>query len=444
MKSQINNILLNWWVNICRFLCAAVFLFSGFVKAVDPVGTQIKFQDYLAVVGMENTIPDMLLLFGAIGLAMFEFVLGIYFLFGIRRKFATVLLLLFMLVMTPLTLYLAIADPVEDCGCFGDAVKLTNWQTFYKNLVLLVCAVSLYRWSLRMLRFLTESTQWLVSLFSIVYILVTSIYSLRYLPIYDFRPYKVGVNIAKDMEIPEGAPRAEYETTFFLEKNGKVEEFTLENYPDSTWKFIDSKSVLIKPGFEPKIQNFSISTLADGDDITEDVLSYEGYTFLLIAPYLEKASDSSIDLINELYDYSQKYGYRFYCLTSSTGSAIDKWVDETGAAYQFCNTDATTLQTMIRSNPGLMLLKNGTIINKWSSVSLPDEYELTAPLDKLPIGKIHKHGFYEKTMWMFAWYLIPLLVLTVLDRMGWLAMLVYRRRKRRNYLKNLSNLLIKK
>ena len=235
MKSQINNILLNWWVNICRFLCAAVFLFSGFVKAVDPVGTQIKFQDYLAVVGMENTIPDMLLLFGAIGLAMFEFVLGIYFLFGIRRKFATVLLLLFMLVMTPLTLYLAIADPVEDCGCFGDAVKLTNWQTFYKNLVLLVCAVSLYRWSLRMLRFLTESTQWLVSLFSIVYILVTSIYSLRYLPIYDFRPYKVGVNIAKDMEIPEGAPRAEYETTFFLEKNGKVEEFTLENYPDSTW-----------------------------------------------------------------------------------------------------------------------------------------------------------------------------------------------------------------
>lgn len=443
MKRLNKSVLLSLWVNLCRIICAGVFILSGFVKAVDPTGSRIKFQDYLAVVGMENSVPEILLLFAAIGLAMFEFVLGIYFLFGIRRRFSTVFGVIFMVVMTPFTLYLALANPVSDCGCFGEAIKLTNWQSFFKNVVLLICVLSMYRWQKRMPKFLTDKTQWVVSLASMLYMMLISVYGIRYLPIFDFRPYKIGTDIKKSMEIPKGAPKSEFETTFILKKDGVTKEFTLENYPDSTWTFVDSKSVLVKQGFEPAIQNFSISTLHEGEDITEEVLSDKGYTFLLVAPYLEKASDSSIDLINELYDYSTKYGYHFYCLTSSTGKAIDKWVDETGAGYQFCNTDATTLQTIIRSTPGLVLLKKGVVINKWSNASLPDEYELTNSLDKLPLGQVQRSGATERAMWILIWYVIILLVITIIDRMGWFAMLTLRRRKHKLYLRKLSNLLIK-
>ena len=203
-------------------------------------------------------------------------------------------------------------------------------------------------------------------------------YSLYYLPVIDFRPYKVGANIPKLMEIPEGAEPTEYETTFVMEKGGEQREFTLEEYPDSTWTFIDSKTRVIKEGYAPPIHDFEIQDAHSGEDMTEQILTDKGYTLLLIAPHLEQADDSHFGEIDHLYEWSKEKGVAFYCLTASGRKGIEQWIDLTGAEYPFCNVDETTLKTMIRSNPGLRLLKGGTIMGKWSHNSLPKGEELAA------------------------------------------------------------------
>lgn len=403
------------WTNVCRFALAAVFIFSGFVKAVDPLGTQYKIQDYLEAFGIAGWFPSFFPLFVAILLSTLEFSVGVYFLFGIRRKLSTALALIMMGFMTPLTLYLAIANPVSDCGCFGDAWVLTNWETFLKNVFLLLAAVSVFKWGNRIVRLVSESSQWLIALYSLIFIIGVSLYCLTYLPVIDFRPYKVGTNIPQSMIIPEGAKKSVYESTFILEKDGVKKEFTLDNYPDSTWTFIDTRTVLKEKGYEPPIHDFSIVRVSDGEDITEEILNDENYTFLLIAHRIEQADDSNIDLINEIYDYCVENGYKFYCLTSSSDEDIEQWRDKTGAEYPFCIADDIMLKTIIRSNPGLMLIKDGTILNKWSHNELPDEYALTGKLDKLSVGKMQPRVLSHTMGAVFLWFVIPLLIFWGID-----------------------------
>lgn len=403
------------WTNLCRFVLAFVFIFSGFVKAVDPLGTQYKIEDYLEAFGVLSLIPSFLPLLTSVFLATLEFTLGIYFLFGIRRKLSTILVFILMLFMTPLTLYLAIKNPVSDCGCFGDAWVISNWETFWKNVFLLIAAASVYKWGNRIVRLVSEKSQWLVALYTLIYIIGVAVFCLIYLPVLDFRPYKIGTDIPQGMVIPEGAEKSEYESIFILEKDGMQKEFTLENYPDSTWTFVDTKTILKKKGYEPPIHDFSIVSLEDGEDITEQVLQDKGYTFLLIAHRIDEADDSNIDLINEIYDYSVENGYAFYCLTSSWDELVEQWKDKTGAEYPFCQADDITLKTIIRSNPGLLLLKDGVIINKWSHNELPDEYVLNNKLNELPIGKLSPANVTYKILILFLWFVVPLLLFTGLD-----------------------------
>ena len=219
------------------------------------------------------------------------------------------------------------------------------------------------------------------------------------------------------MEIPPGAKEPEFVTTFIMQKDGQTKEFTLDNYPDSTWQFVDSKTVQTAEGYVPPIHDFSIQLNATGDDITDEVLSNRGYTFLLIAPYLDRADDSNFGQIDQIYEYAQDHKVPFYCLTSSVQKDIDHWTDITGAEYPFCTTDATTLKTMIRSNPGLMLIKDGKVVRKWSHNRLPDTELMTASLDKLEIGHTPDNGTATKTLKIFLWYVLPLLLLTITDRM---------------------------
>ena len=221
-----------------------------------------------------------------------------------------------------------------------------------------------------MVRMISISNQWIVFNYSALFILGTAGWSLWNLPVFDFRPYHIGANIQEGMTIPEGAPQPQFETTFIMEKNGQRQEFTTENYPDSTWTFIDSKTVQTAEGYVPPIHDFSILS-DEGEDITEEVLSNKGYTFLLISPHLENANDSEFGKINQISEYSKQQGYPFYCLTASTQRAISRWQDMTGAEYPFCATDEITLKTVIRSNPGLVLLHEGTVVGKWSHNSLP-------------------------------------------------------------------------
>lgn len=403
------------WTNVCRFVLAFVFIFSGFVKAVDPLGFQYKIQDYLAAFGIAEWFPAFFPLFVSIILSTLEFSVGVYFLFGIRRKLSTALALIMMGFMTPLTLYLAIANPVSDCGCFGDAWVLTNWETFIKNVFLLMAAVSVFKWGNGIIRLVSENSQWLIALYSLIFIIGVSLYCLTYLPVIDFRPYKIGTDIPQSMAMPEGAKRSVYESTFILEKDGVRKEFTLDNYPDSTWTFIDTRTVLKQKGYEPPIHDFSIVSINDGEDITEEVLNDKNYTFLLIAHRIEQADDSNIDLINEIYDYCMENGYKFYCLTSSLDDEIEQWRDKTGAEYPFCIADDITLKTIIRSNPGLLLIKDGVILNKWSHNELPDEYALTGKLDKLSIGEVQPRVLSHTMGVIFLWFVIPLLIFLGID-----------------------------
>lgn len=361
-------IICKYWTNICRVLLAALFIFSGFVKAVDPLGFYYKLEDYAQAFGVDAWIPSFLLMLASVGLSAIEFVVGTYLLFGIRRGIASYTAMLLMIIMTPLTLYLAIANPVPDCGCFGDAWVLTNWQTFGKNVLLLLMAISVFKWRKLVITFFSAKLEWLISLFSILYVLILASYCLNYIPILDFRPYKVGTNILQAMELPSDASE----------------------------------------GAMPTINDFWITDIATSEDITYNILEDEGYTFLLVAHRIEHASDKSIDLINELYDYSRDYGYGFYALTSSSEQEIELWRDWTGADYPFCLVDDTELKTVIRSNPGLLLIKDGVILGKWSNNAMPNEFALIDRLENIPLGQMQQINKFRTVGWAFFWYFFPL------------------------------------
>ncbi len=404
-------------VNVCRLVVAATFIMSGYVKGIDPLGTQYKLQDYAAALHLQDYVPDWLTLWGAVVLAAVEFTLGVLVMFAIRRRAVSKVLAALMVVMTAVTVWIYVADPVKDCGCFGDAITLTNAQTLAKNIVLLACTAAMARWPLAMPRLISKSNQSIVINYTAVYILVTSMACLYRLPVFDFRPYHVGADLRKGMEVPEGAEQPEFATTFIMRKGGVTKEFTLENYPDSTWQFVDSKTVQTKKGYEPPIHDFSITLAATGEDITQEVVDDPGYTFLLLSPHLENADDSNFGDIDQLYEYAAEWHIPFYCLTASTEKGIQRWRDITGAEYPFAITDETTLRTMIRSNPGLMLLKDGKVIRKWSHNELPKQTELTASLDKLEIGHMDDEPVSEKIAKVLALFFVPLGLLTLADRL---------------------------
>ena len=401
-------------VNTARALLALTFVFSGFVKAVDPIGTQYKIHDYLVAWGLADWSADWLTLAGSIVLSTSEFLIGMMLLFAIRRRLVSKVTVAVMTVMTAISAWLYIANPVSDCGCFGDAIRLTNGETLTKNIVLLAAALIVARWPLSMARLLSRNTQWIVVNYTVIFILAVSGYSLYYLPQFDFRPYHVGADIKKGMEIPEGAEQPEFVTTFILEKDGQRKEFSLEEYPDSTWTFIDSRTVQTKKGYVPPIHDFSITTVDEGEDITEDIVADKGYSLLLVSPHLEQADDIHFDEINRLYDYTKQHGYRFLCLTASTEEAIGRWKDRTGAEYQFANTDETTLKTIIRSNPGLVLLHNGSIKGKWSHNALPDVSPQTPKIEQ---GGLRGNDRSDTSMAvvMILWFIVPLTLLTIAD-----------------------------
>ena len=388
-------------------ILALTFILSGFVKAVDPLGTQYKIHDYLTAMGLGAWAPDILTLVAAVLLAAVEFILGICLLFAIRRRLVSKMVLAVMLIMTTLTLWLVLTDPITDCGCFGDALVLTNWQTLLKNVVLLLAAIAVWKWPTLQPRLISESNQWIVVNYSVVFILfIIAGRSLYTLPQFDFRPYHVGADLKAGWQ-----------------------------------RMMD--------GEESPYSEFFIERTDDGEDITEAVLNDSRYTFLLVAPHLEEADDSQLDKLNHVYEYSLDYGYPFYCLTASTGKAISRWRDMTGAEYPFCNTDDITLKTVIRSNPGLLLLHDGIVIRKWSHNALPSDEALAKRLEDSELGQLPTETVTSKILWILTWFVLPLVFLTLADRLWawthWVRSRKYRKsgiteKKDNNPINNNSNM----
>ena len=378
-----------------RIVAGAVFIFSGFVKGIDLAGSAIKFDDYFVAFGMDFLIPVSLPL--AIFLVSTEFIIGISLLFGFRTYWGTWGLLIFMSAFTPLTLMLALFNPVSDCGCFGDAIVLTNWQTFWKNVVLMIMVLVIFYNRKKFKPVYTAITDW--SILIVIFILFTgfSLYNYSHLPMIDFRPYNTGTNIAEKMFISADAPVDEYETILIYEKDGVRKEFDLENYPwqDSTWSFVEQNSILIKEGYRPPIHDFSIFT-PDDNDITDIVLSDEAYSFILVSSDLAKANKEALQKLDTLSLYCNQTGIKFYSLSSSTYSEIEQIKTSQQLSLNFYITDETTLKTIIRSNPGLLLLKEGIILAKWHYNDLPKIEELSQPVLSMVIKKARKR--HERTL----------------------------------------------
>ncbi len=362
---------------ICQIILGISFAFSGFVKAIDPLGSSYKIEDYLTAFGPFFENFALLAFPLSVLLAAVEFTMGVNFLFGANIKPTKWIALLFMLVMTPLTLYIALENPVTDCGCFGDAIVLSNWATFWKNigfsfLVLLLFILPNFSKDIYF-----NYQKWAITSVAFIASVVMSVYCLLHLPLIDFRPYKIGTDIVKSMEIPSDAKSDVYETTFIYAKDGVEKEFTLADFPDENdgWIFIEQKTTLIEKGYEPPIHDFSmVNTI--GDDITYETLEKEGFTFLLIAYDVNKAEHKFNDKIASIHQLAQYGDIDFYALTASVDEDIEKYSELANATYEWCKTDPITLKTIIRANPGLVLIKDGIIVGKWNSRDIPSAKEM--------------------------------------------------------------------
>jgi len=363
---------------LSRLIVGVVFIFSGFVKAVDPLGSAYKFADYFTA--FKLGFLEFLTLPMGIFLSAFELVLGIVLILGYRRRTMFVVLLWFMSFFTLLTLILALFNPVSDCGCFGDALILSNWETFFKNLVLMVFVLILYFSRNKESAGPSAIKEWLVVGSLFVLASLFSFWNYRHLPLIDFRPYDVGTLISEEMEIPEGMPVDEYVTTLIYKnrESGKEVAFTMEDYPKDTlqWEFVTSESKLLKRGYEPPIHDFAIMD-EFGYDLVDEILSDEGYSLLLISYDLKNADEAALIKAKE---WSQleifASDFSFYAVSATTTAEVESISEQLDLGYPFLAGDEIMLKTIVRSNPGFMLLRNGAILGKWAFRDFPHLEEL--------------------------------------------------------------------
>ena len=419
MKQKIIHTILWLLVNTCRIILAGTLVVSGIAKVVDPRGFEYKLTDYTAAFGLQALNAFGLPLLFAIALSTFEFLMGISLLFGISRKGTSRVVTLMMVAMTALTLYLAIENPVADCGCFGEAIILTNWQTFYKNVVLLICAISLCIGHRYVTRLISVNTHWMVTIYSLIFAIGLATYALLRLPVIDFRAFHIGANLREEPQ---------FETTFILEKEGIRQEFSEADYPyeDTAWVYVDTRTTQLGENHEVEMAD-----LHTGEDMSRQVIERDGYTLLLIMPALEEADNGLMAEMNNLYDYSQRHGYQMVALTASSKEAIEQWRDLTGAEYTFYHADAITLKTMIRSNPGLILVKDGIVANKWSRTNLPKDDILSLPLDAQEAGQIQTKSTINRYGMLALLFFVPIIAITTTDRICAAIALAWRQLKKK-------------
>ena len=364
--------------NLCRIIVGIVFIYSGFVKGIDPLGSDYKFTDYFNAFGMGWM--NATTLFFSFALSLAEFLIGTALLFNLWVSRMAWGSLLFMAFFTPLTLVLALTNPVSDCGCFGDAMILTNWQTFWKNIILFLLAIMIFVYRKEYKSSLSLMGQFSFLTLAGAGMLCLSIYCYRHLPVLDFRPYAVGKNITEGMRLPEGAKPDQYEVTlkYKNKQTGEIRSFTEDNYPwqdTLNWEYESSSERLVKKGYITPIHDLVIEHPTLGN-ITEEILEDDNHTILAVAYNLNQSDTQYQPAINRLAEYAQEKGIRFYGLTSSSERDIEAYKKRNHVPYEFCTADEIQLKTMIRSNPGVIILREGTILDKWAGKDVPDVKEL--------------------------------------------------------------------
>ena len=399
-------------IKTLRILIGLLFLVSGFVKCVDPIGGAIKIEDYFVAWNLEN-IPFSICLILSVVQNVIEFAVGYMLIVGIGVRASSLLALLFMCFYTPLTLYIAIANPVSDCGCFGDAIKLTNWQTFGKNVIFLPLTIYIF-----INRHIGRSKQsiWRKTAILCIGAIVATILSVKGItdePIIDFRPYSVGTNINKAMQIPDDAPLPEYKTTFILEKNGQQQEFDENNYPynDSTWVYVDSRTEVISEGYTPPITDFTLTDV-EGNSLTEHILSSDKPIVLIISAKIEEITDEHIQTLANIDEAMLAKDREVYIATASNIAAQKQNDYKTGRIFTYLQGDETMLKTITRSNPGIIVIQNGVIVAKYHIVHLPLQ-GLDDPLSTNLTNIVAENARLTILSAIFA---IAFLILLIIDR----------------------------
>jgi uncharacterized membrane protein YphA (DoxX/SURF4 family) len=416
---------------ISRIIAGSVLVVSGLVKANDTLGFSYKMEEYFSaeVLNMEFLIPFALSF--AVLMCIAEIVLGFALIIGAEIKISSWLALLLTIFFAFLTFYSAYFDKVNDCGCFGDAIKFTPWQSFTKDIVLMlfILPVFIHRKDVHLntekedrsyflaalifiglfsfvlldwgfpfyfsllffvLTFVIKklskgrATSWILASLSIFMALIFSYYTFSHLPIKDYRPYAVGKNIAEQREVPEGVQADVYATTFVYKnaETGEEKEFDQSNYPwnDSTWVWVSTDNVLVTKGYEPPVHDFVI-TDADGYELQEDILAEEEPVVLVICYDIEKANTSEIKKVNAFVNDAEANGLYVYGLSASLYDQIEDFKLENQVPVTFYSADETMLKTVIRSNPGVVVLKKGDVIAKWHYNDLPSYSEFAKTLN---------------------------------------------------------------
>ncbi len=349
-------------VGISRIFVGILFLISGLIKLNDPVGFSFKLQDYFApeVLNLDFLTPYALVI--AIVLVIYEVLLGVMIIFGYAKKFTLWSLLIMIVFFTFLTFYSAVTGKVTDCGCFGDALKLTPWESFYKDVVLLVLILILFFGRKYIQPFFSRNTRSLIVFASFIFCLGITYYVLMHLPIIDFRPYKIGANISEGMTTPEDAPKAIYEYNWKFMVNGEEKIVTTNgDYPDQEGEFIEVETEEVQAGYEPPIHDFSIER--DGANFTEEFLNKEDL-IVVIAYSLSNSEMEGFAAVREVTNEAIEKGYEVIGLSASSTAVTDALVNEMDLNFKFYFCDMTTLKTIVRSNPGILELQKGTIKQK--------------------------------------------------------------------------------
>lgn len=354
---------------LCRVLVGVLFIFSGLIKANDPLGFSYKLDEYFSVFGTEFMIPLSLSL--AIFICAYEIIFGLMLLLGSRITITVWALFLMIVFFTFLTFYSAYYDKVKECGCFGDFLHLTPWQSFYKDVALLLMILVLLVGKRYIYPLFSSGIEKFFIALSVVSSIVFPLYTYNFLPVKDFRPYAIGKNIQEGMTLPENAVRDSIQMVFIYEKDGKQVELTPEQIKtiDASYKYVDRKDKVIREGDKPSIHDFSITSV-DGSDYTEEILNYSGYYFFLVCYDLNKTNKNVFGKVIDFAQLCKSADIPIVVLTASVDQ-IESFKKETGANMDFYLTDQITLKTMIRSNPGLMLLKKGTVVEMWHHHSFP-------------------------------------------------------------------------
>ena len=365
---------------ISRILLGGVFIFSGFVKAIDPLGSAYKFQDYFIAFGTEWLFFTALPM--AILLSTLEFIIGVGVLFGIKNRLSAWGGFLFMLFFTPLTLYIAITDPVPDCGCFGDAIIINNWETFYKNVFLLAAAIVVFIYRNKIRPPWPKTVDNLLMVAITAGILGVSAYCLTYLPVIDFRPWKVGNDVTELV-----MPTEEIAETYLIfenEETGETREYPADDYPwddpewAETWTFKDQRREIIQPYEEAEIEDFYIQD-EFGEDLTDFYMTEPGYLLMVVSHDLYRTNTRAFEnKVTPLWREAEQEGHTFIVLTGSSLDAIQEFTEayETPDRHVFYLSDEIELKTIVRSNPGLVLMKDGVVKGKWPHRRIPELNEI--------------------------------------------------------------------